>query len=95
MVVQAGIEGADFLELRFFVGLAMQARGNVGRRAQQQRCGQHRAEGRRQQQAAKAGGQQVVLLHLRHQGKTELTALCQCQTAAPSRFTVAAAVLDQ
>ena len=90
MALHPGVKRADFLQLRLFVGLAVQTCGNPGRGAQQRRSDHHRAKRRRQQQAAEPGGHQVVLLHLRHQCKAEFTPLSQGQAAAPGGLPVAA-----
>ncbi|MNC20020.1 hypothetical protein D3C75_679620 [compost metagenome] len=72
-----------------------EARGHLRRGAQQQRGDRHRAEGGGENQPAELGRQQIDLLRLGDQGKTELAALGQGQAAAPGRLVVAAAQAHQ
>jgi len=81
--------------LHLLVGFAVQAQGNRRGGAQQQWRQQHRAERGGEQQAIEFIRDQPALLHLRHQRKTELTALGEGQAAAPGGFAVAAPQLDQ
>jgi hypothetical protein len=94
MALHLGVERADFLQLHFFIGFAVQMCGNPGA-ARSRQGDHHRAEGRREQQAAEPSGHQVVLLHLRHQCKAELAALGQGQAATPGGLPVAATQFDQ